>query len=70
MADSYVITNTTPRTRSAPGGQFTKVQEVTFQALPSKQYGQVDIPLDDFTPDNVAAVVAPLAANLNAVKNL
>lgn len=70
MADSYDIVQIAPKLRSAPGGIFTRVQEVTFTTKPSGITGQVDIDNDTFTPDTVDAAVRPAAANLEAVKHL
>lgn len=70
MATTYTITNIVPRVRSGPGNTFTKVQEVTFVTVPSKLTGQVDVPDDMFTPENVDALVTAHAATLEAVKVL
>jgi hypothetical protein len=70
MADTYDIVNIAPRTRSAPGGIFTKVQEVTFTTKPSGLTGQIDIPADMFTPEHVNELVTEQARTIEAVKAL
>lgn len=70
MADTYEIVSTAPKTRADPGGQWSNVVAVVFQTKPSGQVGIVDIPETAFTPAEVDRIVAPLAANIEAVKNL
>jgi hypothetical protein len=70
MADSYDIVNINPRTRAAPGGAFTKVQEVWFKTKPSGVTGTIDIDAADFGPERVNALVAAEAANIERIRNL
>ncbi len=70
MADTYTIVSQVPRVRSAPGGQFTRVIEVTFTTKPSGQTGMVDIPADGYGPDTVADIVAAQAAAIERVQHL
>ena len=70
MAAGYEIVSITPRLRNVAGSTFARVQEVTFTTKPSGLPGRVDIPDDEFDPMHVDGVVAPAAANLEAVKAL
>ena len=70
MAASYTIDAQRTVTRSAPGGTFVRVVEVTFTAHPSGQTGVVDVPYDGYGPDTVDAAVTPAAQALNAVQAL
>jgi hypothetical protein len=70
MADTFEVLSTAPKTRVEPGGQYTNVVTVVFRTKPSGQVGVIDIPEVAFTPGEVAKVVGPAAANLEAVKNL
>lgn len=70
MADTYDITAITPRTRSAPGGVFQKVQNVAFVTKPSGIAGEIDVADDIFVPETVNRLVSERAALLESVKKL
>jgi hypothetical protein len=70
MAATFTITGIVPKTRSAPGGLFTSVQQVTFTTKPSEITGVIDVPSQTFTPDEVDRLVSEQAKLLEAVKAL
>jgi hypothetical protein len=70
MAANYVIVAQVPKTRSAAGGVFENVMQITFKTLPSEQTGTVDVPVNKYTVDEVDRIVGAQAKTIEAVQAL
>ena len=68
MADTFEITNIVSRVTTQNPGGITRIHQVTFKTKPSGLVDVVDIEGPLPSPEQVGAIVAPLAQNLEAVK--
>lgn len=70
MNDLFKIEGQAPATRPSPTGGFVSVMEVTFTTKKSGITGRVDIPVNAYTPEEVAKVVGNQASLLEEVAAL
>lgn len=70
MAEKYKITGQRQTTVLGGAGTFTEVMEVTFQVTDSSTVGRVNIPLDRYNPERVAATIEDYVDKITAVESL
>jgi hypothetical protein len=70
MADNFTIVSQAPVTDADASGTFVPAMEIRFTTKPSAVPGRVRVPISQYTPDNVAAIVAANARLLEQVQQL
>lgn len=69
MAESWAVTSQRQTTRITPGGRFEQVMEVHFRTAHGVD-GYVDVPLSQYTADNVKEQIDGYVAAIGEVHNL
>lgn len=70
MADTFQVTGQAETQTLTPAGTIQDVMRITFATKPSGVIATVDVPLDTYSPDTVAAAITPLAASIETVQAL
>lgn len=70
MAERYDITGQRPSSQVNDSMRVEYTYEVTFRTKPSGYTGIIQVPVSQYNPDTVHALVDALAANLEAVGKL
>lgn len=70
MANTYKVLNVESTIDLDAAQRPMRAKVVTFETTQSHLVGEVRVPVDDFTPENVEPLLADAAAKLEAVKAL
>lgn len=70
MADTYKVTNQRQTVELGPDGRFRDVMEVSFQTDPAGVHGQVRVPLDQYGPERVDAMISDYVDKIHGVHEL